>query len=108
MTGPAGYNGCEQPSAEVCAMKTITLRSRIGDDGRLRLDVPTGLSDGEVEVVVVVQPVPADAPDNGGRVVASEADDWPPDFFIRTAGALQGAPLERAPQGPYDEREPLK
>lgn len=89
-------------------MKTITLRSHIGGDGRLRLDVPTGLPHGDVEVVVVVQLAPPGESDNGGHIVASEADDWPPDFFIRTAGALQGAPLERGPQGPYENRERLE
>ena len=40
-------------------MKTITTQSEIADDGTLRLEVPTGLTPGPAEVVIVVQPAPA-------------------------------------------------
>lgn len=37
-------------------MTTMTVRSHVGPDGALRLEVPIGLPPGPVEVVVVVQP----------------------------------------------------
>lgn len=33
---------------------------------------------------------------------------WPPGFFERTAGAWQGEPLERAPQGEPEQRLALE
>jgi hypothetical protein len=44
-------------------MKTITTHSEIAADGTLRLELPTGLSPGPAEVVIVVQPTsPRPAP----------------------------------------------
>jgi hypothetical protein len=40
-------------------MQTITLRSRIGEDGTLHLDIPTNLSNTELEVVIWLRPVEA-------------------------------------------------
>ncbi len=38
-------------------MQTITLRSHVGSDGILHLEVPVGLTDAELEVTVTIQPV---------------------------------------------------
>jgi hypothetical protein len=38
-------------------MQTMTFRSQVGEDGVLRLNVPTGVTNTELEVVVVVQPL---------------------------------------------------
>ncbi len=38
-------------------MQNITLRSRVGTDGRLQLDIPTRLTDTELEVIVWLRPV---------------------------------------------------
>ena len=40
-------------------MITLTVRSNVGLDGTLRLEVPSGLPPGPVDVVVVVQSVPS-------------------------------------------------
>jgi hypothetical protein len=37
-------------------MRTITVRAKVDENGRLHLDVPAGLPPGPVEVVVVIQP----------------------------------------------------
>lgn len=37
-------------------MTTLTVRSNVDTDGTLRLEVPSGMPPGPVEVVVVVQP----------------------------------------------------
>jgi hypothetical protein len=75
-------------------MQTVTLTARVDADGVLRLEVPVGLPDTDIEVVVVVQPR---APHPG----------WPPGFLDLVFGGWQGPPLERAPQGEYEQREPL-
>ena len=38
-------------------MKTLTTHAQITKDGLLRLEVPCDLSQGEVEIVLVVQPI---------------------------------------------------
>ena len=38
-------------------MYTITLKVRIGEDGRLRLDIPANVPPGPAEVVLVVNPL---------------------------------------------------
>lgn len=42
-------------------MKTMALRTEIGLDGKLHLDLLCGLRPGPAEVVVVIQPVRSDA-----------------------------------------------
>lgn len=37
-------------------MRTLTTRTHIDADGHLRLEVPTDLPSGEVELVLVIQP----------------------------------------------------
>lgn len=36
------------------------------------------------------------------------AEGWPPGFFEATAGAWQGAPLTREPEGAYERRDELQ
>jgi len=43
---------------EGVTMKTITTRTEIASDGTLRLELPTGLSPGPADVVIVVNPTP--------------------------------------------------
>ncbi len=38
-------------------MQTVKLRSHVGEDGVLRLNIPIGLNNTDLEVIVVVQPV---------------------------------------------------
>lgn len=64
-------------------MVTIPVKTRLQADGILNLRVPTGLSEADVEVVIVVQPV------------AARAKSWPEDFFEETYGAFGDHPIER-------------
>lgn len=75
-------------------MKTYQLRSHVKDDGLLRIEVPIGTSNRDVEVLVVVTPT-------------ETRSTWPHGFFERTYGALHDEPLERPSQGEFEEREPL-
>ena len=52
-------------------METITLHSRVGADGLLKLQVPVNLTNTELKVVLVVQPV----------VPAGQELGWSPEFF---------------------------
>lgn len=84
-------------------MQSITLRSRVGEDGILHLEVPVGLTNAELEVTVTVQLV-----DPQPKAKTPEELGWPPGFFEQTAGALADDPLVRGAQGEYEVREELK
>lgn len=77
-------------------MQSIKLQARVGEDGILKLEVPVGVYDADLEVIVVVQPLPA-----------SDDKGWPEGFFERTYGSFSDEPLTRPPQGDYEEREEL-
>ena len=78
-------------------METITLHSRVGADGLLKLQVPLKATNTDLEVVLIVQPV----------VPAEQDLGWPPGFFEQTYGSFQDQPLVREPQGEYETREEL-
>ncbi|MBE9160734.1 hypothetical protein [Tychonema sp. LEGE 06208] len=68
-------------------MQSIKVRSRVGSDGMLHLQIPVGIKDTELEVIVVFQPITpateAKTPEDLG---------WPPVFFERTFGCFQDEP----------------
>lgn len=81
-------------------MVSISVKTRVRPDGALRLEVPTGLPETDVEVLVMVQPVGA------GKGPSPEATpSWPEGFFEETSGCLSDDPLTRHPQGGYEVRE---
>jgi hypothetical protein len=75
-------------------METITLHSRVGADGLLKLQVPIKATNTDLEVVLIVQPVTSKAKDIG----------WPAGFFEEVAGGWQGERLVRDDQGEYEIR----
>lgn len=58
-------------------MQNITLRSHVGKDGILHLDIPVGLTDAELEVTVSVQPV------SPSEVDSLQGKGWSHGFFER-------------------------
>ncbi|MBI5666427.1 MAG: hypothetical protein HZC41_00345 [Chloroflexi bacterium] len=70
-------------------MEAIKVKTHVGEDSILRLELPTGMSNRELEVLVVLQPLKTEAVDELG---------WPIGFFDRTYGALAGDPIERSLQ----------
>ncbi|MGB3495626.1 MAG: hypothetical protein WBA57_23050 [Elainellaceae cyanobacterium] len=42
-------------------MESVKMRQRVGQDGVLHLEIPVGLTDRDVEVMVIYQAAPADA-----------------------------------------------
>lgn len=77
-------------------MQTIKVKAQIGEDGVLRLEVPTSLPAREVEVVLVMESLPQQTVDALG---------WPVGFFERSYGALADDPIERPAQLPLEERD---
>lgn len=82
-------------------MTQIELRSRIGPDGMLSLQIPIGPEDANQEVVVTVRP--AEEPPASTRPKMSR-EEWLR-FIDETAGHWEGEPLVRPEQGQYEQRE---
>lgn len=77
-------------------MTRVVIKSRVGADGVLHLELPFGTPEAGREVQVTVDPVES-------RSMTRE--EWSA-FLDRTAGAWQGE-FERPPQGEYETRESL-
>ncbi|MBF2017827.1 MAG: hypothetical protein IGS23_22050 [Rivularia sp. T60_A2020_040] len=83
-------------------MQSIKLKKRVGEDGILHLDIPLGMKDQEVEVMVIYQSIET-------AIATQTPSDlgYPPGFFEQTAGCLADDPIQRYPQGEFEERESL-
>jgi hypothetical protein len=77
-------------------MNRMTIRSRVGADGVLRVNVPVGAAEADREMQVTIEPLARPA---------MTQQEWEA-FVDSTTGAWQGE-FERPPQGEYEEREPL-
>jgi hypothetical protein len=71
-------------------MHRVTLRSHVGSDGILNLQMPSGVRDADVEVTVTVKDLSLTSQAN-----QSEPRGWQPGFF-ELAGSWEGEPLVRA------------
>ena len=80
-------------------MRSILIRSRVGADGILHLDVPSDLAETDVEVMVILQPVSRPDLGRAGELA------WPAGFFENVVGGWQGERLERECEGEHEERE---
>jgi hypothetical protein len=80
-------------------METITVHSHVGADGLLKLQVPLLVTNTDLEVVLVIQPL-------AGSTAQHAA--WPAGFFEEVAGGWQGEQLMREPPGDYEVREDLE
>ena len=69
-------------------MQTIKLKSHVGGDGILHLDLLTDIKNAELEVVVTYRNIVSTS-ENRKKL------EWLPGFFDKTAGALEREPLQR-------------
>ena len=91
-------------------MQSIKLHSHVGPDGILKLEVPVGLNDTDLELFLIVQPVIKSDLSTTTEPKTNQSPEelgWPPGFFEQTAGSLADDPIERPPQGEYEVREEL-
>ncbi len=79
-------------------MRSLTLHTRVGRDGILKLETPIGMTDADLEVILIVHAVNEPHP----------SLEWPPNFFTDIVGRWEGAPLVREPQGTYETRNNFK
>ncbi|MGK7873608.1 MAG: hypothetical protein AB4426_09955 [Xenococcaceae cyanobacterium] len=84
-------------------MQKIKLRSHVGEDGILHLDIPSGFKGIEVQVTVTVEPIEKQ---NESLEDLSQLE-WH-EFIEKTYGCLADDPIIRYPQGKYPEREPIE
>ena len=85
-------------------MQTLKLKSHVGANGILHLDIPIGLQNQSLEIVLVVQVVPnmePEIPEDGSNTQTDTVETLD-DFFAKTAGAWEGPALVREPQGSSD------
>ena len=84
-------------------MHSFPAKARTATDGTLRLVIPTGLPDADMDVVVVFDIVPQRSAKS-----ADVASGWPAGYFEEFFGALRDEGLVRHPQGDFEAREPLR
>jgi hypothetical protein len=82
---------------------SIRMKSHVGSDGKLSLELPMEFRGTDVEVVVEMNPDEARS-QSGIRGVSG----WPEGFFETTFGSCKDEPLTRLPQGVAEAREALK
>lgn len=80
--------------------KAVQLHSHVGADGVLKIEVPVGVKDTDLDVLLIVSPADAAARPTDGN--------WPPSFFENTFGCLAESPIERPPQDAYETRTTMK
>lgn len=75
-------------------MQSIQLTTHIGEDGILKVEMPSEMKDTDLEIMIIFQPVP-------------KKQGWQPGFFEEVIGGWEGEPLARGEQGDYEVREQL-
>jgi hypothetical protein len=80
-------------------MEATKVRTHIGNDGILKLELPTSMANLDLEVLIVMQPLEAEAVDEMG---------YPIGYFNETYGSLAEDLIERGDEPPLDVREPLE
>jgi hypothetical protein len=83
-------------------MDSIKIRSHVGKDGILHLDIPLRITDKEVEIMVIYQPI-----ETPKQQKTPEELGWPPGFFERTYGSCQDDPIVIDSEGDFEEREEI-
>lgn len=79
-------------------MQSLTLHAHVGKDGILKLEMPIGLANIDLEIILILNPVSGTRP----------ALEWPAKFFTDVIGGWQGKPLVRESQGTYEPRSQFK
>ena len=79
-------------------MESIKLNAHVGDDGILKLELPTKLTNQDLEILIVMHPINELVDELG----------WPLGFFDRTYGALADDPIKRPIDLPPDVRDSIE
>jgi len=80
-------------------MDLIKVRAHVDSDGMLKLEIPTDYADMDLEVALVLQPLPS---------IETNEPGLPVNFF-ESLDAIEADDLQERPeQGIVEEREPLE
>jgi hypothetical protein len=82
-------------------MVSISLRGHVRADGTLELRIPTKLSETDVEVTIMLEPV-------SENDAESTRPAWPEGYFERTFGSLRDNPIAYAPPTDFEVRSELR
>ena len=80
-------------------METFKIKTHVGSDGILKLEVPVGVLDTDLEVLLVTQRIETEALDAMG---------YPIGYFDETYGSLADDPIERGEDLPPDIRDEIE
>ena len=80
-------------------MDLIKVRAHVDSDGMLKLEIPTEYADVDLEVALVLQPLPS---------VETNELGLPVNFFENLDAIKADDLKERPEQGTVEEREPLE
>lgn len=80
--------------------QNISIRSHVGSDGILHLEIPVEMKDTDIVVTMKVRSLAVSS-----EVTPLEKLGWSPGFFEETFGTWEGQPLIRASQGEITERQ---
>ncbi len=83
-------------------MQSIKLRSYVGKDGILHLEIPLGITDKDLEVMVIFQPLEPSA-----QMKTPKELGLPSGFFEQTYGVCQDDPIVIDSEGVFEEREEI-
>ncbi|MDR3635205.1 MAG: hypothetical protein P4L84_15480 [Isosphaeraceae bacterium] len=80
-------------------MHRLVVRSRVGSDGVLHIDIPMGKEVADREVQVTIDPIPT-------VPCPMTQEEWR-QFVMETAGSITDPSFVRHEQGVYEQREEL-
>ncbi|MBO0350024.1 hypothetical protein J0895_13060 [Phormidium pseudopriestleyi FRX01] len=83
-------------------MHSIHLKTTVGSDGVLRVQLPPEYQEQELEAIVILELLP-----KGELANPLKTSGWQPGFFEEVVGGWVGEPLVRENQGDYEVRENL-
>lgn len=83
-------------------MVTISAKGRVKLDGTLDLHVTTGMSETDVEVLLVLAPLVLKTDDG-----PLKEDGWPDGYFENTFGSLRDNPITYEPPPQLEKRQEL-
>ena len=85
-------------------MQSIKLKSHVGEDGVLQLQLPVGVKNTDLEIIVVFQAVKVDSKPSEAKT--PEELGYSREFLEKVIGGWEGE-LERPEQLPFEEREEI-
>ncbi|MBW4672805.1 MAG: hypothetical protein KME52_01790 [Desmonostoc geniculatum HA4340-LM1] len=87
-------------------MESIRIRTFIGDDGILQVQLPPEITNQELDVVIVFQPVIKES--SQSSIQTPQELVYSHRFVEEVIGSWEGKPLERPEQLPFEEREEIQ